>query len=68
MPSSLSPSPSKRPARRRKSVQAATLAIDHRAALACRLDRNADLLLFLGCHIAAERISLRAQALREVGQ
>jgi len=29
-----------------------------------RLDRNADLLLSLHCHLAAERLSLRAQALR----
>jgi len=65
MPSSLSPSPRKRPFRRRKSAQAAA-AVDHRAVLACRLDRNADVLLFLGCHLAAERLSIRAQALREV--
>lgn len=66
MSSVFSPSPRKRLSRRRKSVQAAA-AIDHRAVLACRLDRNADLLLSLNCHIAAERLSLRAQALREAG-
>ena len=57
--------PSKRP--RRRLAQVASPTIDHRAVLACRLDRNADALLFLGCHIAAERLSLRAQALREAG-
>ena len=68
MPSSLSPSPRKRPARRRKPVPATVATIDPRAALACRLDRNADALLFLGCHIAAERLACRAQALQEAGQ
>lgn len=58
---------SKRPVRRRKPGATATHTIDPRATLACRLDRNADLLLSLNCHIAAERLSLRAQALREAG-
>lgn len=57
---------SKRPVRRRKP--GATATIDPRAALACRLDRNADLLLSLNCHVAAERLSVRAQALREAGR
>lgn len=67
MPSSLSPSPRKRPTRRRKPVQATIAIIDQRAVLACRLDRNADLLLSLNCHVAAERLSLRAQAMRDAG-
>ena len=59
----------KRSKPRRKSATAATpVAVDYRATLACRLDHNADALLFLGAHIAAERLSLRAQALREAGR
>ncbi len=46
---------SKRPVRRRKLGATATSTVDPRVTLACRLDRNADLLLFLGCHVAAER-------------
>ena len=59
----------KRPARRRKpSKPTSSTVVDTRAALACRLDRNADVLLSLNCHIAAERLSLRAQVLREAGR
>jgi len=68
MPSSLLPSPHKQLFQRGKSVQIAALTADPRAVLACHLDRNADALLFLGYHIAAERLSLRAQALREAGR
>ncbi len=64
MTPSFSPSPRKR---RRKPGAATTHTIDPRAALACRLDRGADVLLAWGNHIAAERLSLRAQALRETG-
>ncbi len=67
MPSDLSPSPRKRPVRRRKPIQVVASTVDHRAVLACRLDRGADALLFLGNHLAAERLALRAQTLREVG-
>lgn len=56
------------PKKRRKLGATATPTIDLRAALACRLDRNADALLFLGCHVAAERLAVRAAALREVGR
>ena len=56
----------KRPTRRRKPILSAV--VDPRTVLACRLDRNADALLFLGAHIAAERLSMRAQALREAGR
>jgi hypothetical protein len=66
MSPSFSPSLSKRPSRC-KSVQIAAPTVGPRAVLACRLDRNADLLLALNCHIAAELLSLRAQALREAG-
>ncbi len=59
---------SKRPVRRRKLGATATSIVDPRAVLACRLDRNADLLLSQHCHLAAERLSLRAQALREAGR
>ncbi len=59
---------SKRPVRRRKPGATATHTIDPRAALACRLDRGADVLLAWGNHIAAERLSLRAAALREAGR
>ena len=59
---------SKRPVRRRKPGATATHTIDPRTALACRLDRGADVLLAWGNHIAAERLSLRAQALREAGR
>lgn len=58
----------KPPRRCRKPVPAAVPAANQRAVLACRLDRNADVLLFLGCHLAAERLSMRAQALREGGR
>ncbi len=57
----------KRPRCRRKPVSTVAPAVDHRAVLACRLDRNADVLLSRHCHLAAERLSLRAQALRETG-
>jgi len=57
---------SKRPIRRREPGATATPTVDPRTALACHLDRNADALLFLGCHLAAERLSLRALALRQV--
>ncbi len=56
----------KRPTSRRKSVQATVATVDPRVVLACQLDRNADLLLSRNCHLAAERLSLRAQALRGV--
>ena len=42
----------KRPRRRQKPTLAITLVADQRIVLACRLDRNADLLLSLNCHIA----------------
>lgn len=58
----------KRPRRRQKPTFAITLVADQRIVLACRLDRNADLLLSLNCHVAAERLSVRAQALREAGR
>ncbi len=57
-----------RAGKRRKQVSATPLAGDQHITLACRLDRNADALLFLGCHIAAERLALRAAALREAGR
>ncbi len=56
-----------RAGKRRKQVSTIPLAGDQRITLACRLDRNADLLLSLNCHVAAERLSLRAQTLREAG-
>ncbi len=59
-------SPRKRPTQHRKPGATANSTIDPRAALACRLDRNADLLLALNCHIAAERLSHRAAELRAV--
>ena len=55
----------KRPVRRRKPSKPIVSTTVSPVALACRLDRNADLLIFLGNHLAAERLSLRAQALRE---
>ena len=55
-----------RAGKRRKQVPTIPLAGDQRITLACRLDRNADALLFLGQHVAAERLAMRAQALREV--
>ncbi len=58
----------KPPVRRRKPGANATTTVDCRITLACRLDRNADLLLSRNCHIAAERLSLRAQVLRETSQ
>jgi hypothetical protein len=61
----VSPKP---PRRCRKPVPAAVPAANQRIVLACRLDRNADALLFLGCHLAAERLAMRAQALRETGR
>jgi hypothetical protein len=57
----------KRPRRCQKPTVAITPVADRRVVLACRLDRNADLLLSLNCHVAAERLSLRAQTLREAG-
>ena len=58
---------SKRPNRRRKlAATVAPVADDHRITLARHLDRGADALLFLGNHLAAERLSMRAQMLREV--
>ncbi len=54
--------------RRQKSALAIPLAGNQRVTLACRLDRSADALLFLGCHVAAERLAMRAQALRETGR
>ncbi len=53
---------------RRKQVLTTPLADNQRIVLACRLDRNTDVLLSLNCHVAAERLSLRAQALREAGR
>ncbi len=61
-------SSSKRPRRKRKPTPAAALVSDQRIDLACRLDRGADVLLSWGNHLAAERLSLRAQALREAGR
>ena len=59
----------KRSKPRRKQVSTVISgADDQRTALACRLDRGADVLLAWGNHIAAERLSLRAQALREAGR
>lgn len=66
--SSLKPPRTSRAGKRRKQVSPATPVTDHRVVLACRLDRSADALLFLGCHLAAERLAIRAQALREVAQ
>ena len=63
--------PGKAVRQKKRTKQAATVtsaADDQRITLACRLDRNADLLIFLGDHLAAERLSLRAAALREVGR
>lgn len=68
MSSTSLPSPRLRLAQRRKSIQVATSTIDPRAVLACELDRNADALLFWGCHVAAERLAVRAQALRDAGR
>jgi len=59
---------SKPPRRRRKPVPAVVPAVNQRAVLACCLDRNADLLLSLNCHLAAERLSQRAAALREANR
>ncbi len=58
----------KRPRRRQKPSLAASTVIMPPVTLACRLDRNADALLGLGCHVAAERLAMRAQALRETGR
>lgn len=68
MPNSVNPA--KRPvSKKRHSKSAAvTAAPDSRVTLSCCLARNADALLFLGNHIAAERLSLRAQALRDAGR
>ena len=68
MPSSASPA--KRPVsnKRRSKSAAVTAAPDNRVTLSCYLARNANALLFLGNHLAAERLSLRAQALREAGR
>lgn len=57
----------RRTKRRRKPAQAVTLAVDHRAILARHLDILADCELQHGHHLAAERLALRAQALRETG-
>ena len=62
------PGRSTKPKKQARVAIVAAPARDHRTVLACRLDRNADVLLFLGCHVAAERLSLRAQALREAGR
>ncbi len=53
--------------RRRKPAQTVTLAVDHRAILARRLDILAGCELQHGHHLAAERLALRAQAIREAG-
>lgn len=62
--------PVKRPVSKKRQVKSAavTAAPDSRVTLSCCLARNADALLFLGNHLAAERLSLRAQALREAGR
>ena len=57
---------SKRPNRRRKLAATVTpVTTDPRITLARHLDRGADALLFLGNHLAAERLATRAQTLRE---
>ena len=60
------PGKSARRMKYRKAPVAATPAPDPRATLARKLACNADLLLSWGQHVAAERLSLRAEALREV--
>ena len=60
--------PKKSPLRKRRADPVAVEpAPDHRITLARHLDRGADALLFLGNHLAAERLATRAQALRETG-
>ena len=65
MPKSVTAFKKSSPKKRSNKAAAVTAALDSRVTLACALDRNADLLIFLGNHLAAERLSLRAQALRE---
>ena len=65
MPKSVTAFKKSSPKKRSNKAAAVTATLDSRVTLACALDRNADLLIFLGNHLAAERLSLRAQALRE---
>ncbi len=67
MKPSFSPSPSKRPSRR-KPAQIATPTADRRAIQARHLDLQANCLLQAGHGAAAELLSWRALALREVGR
>jgi predicted TIM-barrel enzyme len=55
------------PKKRRKPGANATTTVDHRITLAMRLDMLADCELQHGHHLAAERLALQAQALREAG-
>lgn len=66
MSSDFSSSP-KRPTCSPQFIQVTDANGDRRITLACQLDRSADALLFLGRHDQAERLAMRAQALREVG-
>jgi hypothetical protein len=59
---------SKRPRRRRKPAASVSVAVDHRAILARRLDLWANCELQHGHHGAAEHLARRAEALREVAQ
>ena len=56
------------PRKRRKTTVLPTLALDHRAILARRLDMLAGCELQHGHHLAAEHLAQRAQALREAGR
>ena len=68
MPTSVTAFKKSSPKKRFNKAAAVTAAPDNRVTLSCYLARNADALLFLGNHLAAERLSLRAQALREAGR
>lgn len=54
-----------KPSKRRPKAAPATPPLDHRAVQARHLDRQADAELFLGHHLAAERLAHRAAAMRE---
>ncbi len=56
--------PTLKPKRRRKAPLPFRPATDHRAALAARLDRQADYHLHLGFHGQAERLARQAAELR----
>jgi len=68
MSPSFSPSLSKRPSRRRKSIQASTPTADCRAIQARHLDLQANCLLQAGHRAAAEVLAWRALAIREAGR